>query len=359
MSVSPHGLFGGHRIGVCGSSNVLEPGTTRFCTSLGHCLAEQRNITIVAGSTKERGADATIVNAAAPQMSAEQRVEQIEWYAETKQTDLPGVGTFRKAEGQTSEARRISFVLSVDALIAVAGGKGTSQELALALEFGIKVLPVPAFDRAAGSFWNAYRSRIIESLGIDGPTAARWEKRASYRDDGCEAVAREMVTSLVASLPRRCFVMMPFGTNLMWLYEEVVKPVVEASRDRAIRLDQEPTVGSAHESIALEIRSCDYAIAVLDGFSPNVMYEVGMAHALGKPVILIAEQAIKDKEVPFNITHQQRIHYINTGREQLRARLKDSIREVGNPVALKLAQIKSRQTSSDVNDHSFRPHRDG
>ncbi len=330
MSKSRPGLFRRHQIGVCGSSSGLQRGMTELCTSLGHCLGRERNIVIVAGSTKAHGAEAIIVKAAATQMPAEQAVERILLYAEIGQTNLSGVGTFRTPTGQTSEARRISFVLGVDALIAVSGGNGTSQELALALEFGIKVLPVPAFGRAAGEFWKAYKSEIMKTLGIDDSTAKRWENPASYRGGGCDAVAQEMVGALLQSLPRRCFVMMPFRKELTALYDDVVKPVVEAAGDLPIRLDRDAHLGSAYEQIEAGIRTCDYAVGVLDHLSPNVMYEVGMAHAFRKPVILVnREGGIGDADVPFNIHGQQRLQYSDATTESFRERLADAIRQIG------------------------------
>ena len=137
-------MFSRHRIGVCGSSIGLQRGTAEMCTCLGHCLAEQRNITIVAGSTKTHGADVIIATAAAARMSAEDAVERIVSYVEVGQTNLSGIGTFRTPTGQTGEARRISFVLGVDALIAVAGGNGTSQQLRARLTEAIRQVGKPA-----------------------------------------------------------------------------------------------------------------------------------------------------------------------------------------------------------------------
>jgi predicted Rossmann-fold nucleotide-binding protein len=85
------------------------------------------------------------------------------------------IGTEQRARGRTSEARRISFVRGVDALIAVGGGRGTSQELALAIEHDIPVLPVPMFGGAAQEYWKAYRSELLQSLNIPEEVGRRWE----------------------------------------------------------------------------------------------------------------------------------------------------------------------------------------
>lgn len=46
-------------------------------------------------------------------------------------------------------------------------------------------------------------------------------------------------------------------------------------------------------------------IAVLDGRNPNVMYEIGIAHSMGKLVIMVAG----NKSTPFDINHQRLILY--------------------------------------------------
>ena len=46
-------------------------------------------------------------------------------------------------------------------------------------------------------------------------------------------------------------------------------------------------------------------IAVLDGRNPNVMYEIGIAHSMGKLVLMIAG----NKTTPFDINHQRLILY--------------------------------------------------
>ena len=44
------------------------------------------------------------------------------------------IGSLRYPRGRTSEAQRFSFVRDLDALISIAGGQGTAQEIALAHE---------------------------------------------------------------------------------------------------------------------------------------------------------------------------------------------------------------------------------
>jgi hypothetical protein len=66
----------------------------------------------------------------------------------------------------------------LDALIAIRGSKGTRQELALALEFGTRILPVPAFGGAAEAVWAGSQMMTCRSIsattsGFNTPPTTR------------------------------------------------------------------------------------------------------------------------------------------------------------------------------------------
>jgi hypothetical protein len=52
-------------------------------------------------------------------------------------------------------------------------------------------------------------------------------------------------------------------------------------------------------------------IADCTGRNPNVFYEIGLAHALGKPVVLITQAS---EDVPFDLRHYRYIQYEFTPR---------------------------------------------
>jgi nucleoside 2-deoxyribosyltransferase len=54
------------------------------------------------------------------------------------------------------------------------------------------------------------------------------------------------------------------------------------------------------------IRHADAVIADVTGRNPNVLYEAGMAHALGKPVVLLLQET---ETAPFDIAAERRIPY--------------------------------------------------
>ena len=76
------------------------------------------------------------------------------------------------------------------------------------------------------------------------------------------------------------------------------------------------------------INAARIIVADCTGRNPNVMYEIGLAHAIGKYTILLA-QSIRD--VPFDLRHLRYIIYSNTpdGLIILRQKLRMAMRESG------------------------------
>lgn len=314
-------LFSPRKIGVCGSSTKLTSEAVKFCQALGRCLARHPQAKIISGGTKKRkwtlpghfAAEWWIVTAAqkvmAPDVVSERIVTVIR--AGSSGALVFSIGAEQYPRGRTSEARRISFVRGLDGLIAVGGGGGTRQELALAIEHDIPVLPVPTFGGAAHEYWHAYRRELMTALRIDDTLARHWEKPAPTDPRELCTLADGMVETFFSSLPRRCFVIMPFHEDFNALYDRVIEPAIRAAGDEPIRLDRLGAPGDVKKQIDDGIRSCEYAIAVLDHLRPNVLYEVGLAHGRDKITILLNRQGSLDGKglAPFDLSTQQRLEY--------------------------------------------------
>ena len=74
------------------------------------------------------------------------------------------------------------------------------------------------------------------------------------------------------------------------------------------------------------LNGCRLVIAETTLVNPNVYYELGIAHTLGKPTVLLTQHT-DFKNVPFDIQHMRFIAYENSidGGEQLRESLHKSI----------------------------------
>lgn len=102
-----------------------------------------------------------------------------------------------------------------------------------------------------------------------------------------------------------CFVVMPFMPELNFFY--LRKHLEENHQLRVERGDHRILTIPLLEKIRIQIREADVIIADITGRNPNVFYELGLAHAQDKPVILITQDSIQ--EIPSDIRHFEFIKY--------------------------------------------------
>lgn len=104
-----------------------------------------------------------------------------------------------------------------------------------------------------------------------------------------------------------CFVMMPFGPPIGQYYEKIYVPAIEKAGLRPVRADDEIfKTGKIIDQIWSGINGARVLVAELTGKNPNVYYELGLAHAIGKPVVLVCSN---EAEVPFDLRHIRVIYY--------------------------------------------------
>lgn len=116
----------------------------------------------------------------------------------------------------------------------------------------------------------------------------------------------------------RCFVMMPFDSALKGIYDHHIKKVVTSKGFECKRADDYHGPRVITSDIGLLIRGSKLLIADLTLAKPNVFYELGIAHTVGKSPILICQSGTK---LEFDIQHY-RIHTYDNNAEGL-ARLDD------------------------------------
>jgi hypothetical protein len=73
-----------------------------------------------------------------------------------------------------------------------------------------------------------------------------------------------------------------------------------------VRSDQLSVPGKISEHTFARILADDLCIAILTGFNPNVFYELAIAHAARRPVIIMME---KGKELPFDVKDLRCVYY--------------------------------------------------
>lgn len=97
-----------------------------------------------------------------------------------------------------------------------------------------------------------------------------------------------------------CFVLMPFTpTKLTEIYKRYIKTPIELEFNlKCLRADDIYKPTSIMLDIWEHLNSSRIIIADLTNKNANVFYELGMAHVLGKPVILICQRV---EDVPFDL----------------------------------------------------------
>ena len=86
-----------------------------------------------------------------------------------------------------------------------------------------------------------------------------------------------------------CFVMMPFADPFDLYYDTLYRPAIQGANLKPVRADDlfRPSVIVA--DLWGMIQDAKVLLAELTTKNANVFYELGLAHALGKPVVLVSE----------------------------------------------------------------------
>jgi hypothetical protein len=123
------------------------------------------------------------------------------------------------------------------------------------------------------------------------------------------------------------FVLMPFDKKFNDIYEFGIQGAAKEVNAYAERVDNQIFNENILDRIFNQINKADVIIADMTGRNPNVFYEVGYAHALGKIVLLLTQDT---NDIPFDLKHRQHIIYegqIATLRSSLIERLNWAIGE--------------------------------
>jgi nucleoside 2-deoxyribosyltransferase len=163
----------------------------------------------------------------------------------------------------------------------------------------------------------------------------------------------DIFSSTYATEDGLCFVILPFNEDLEEIYERILRPVVsgEPILMRCVRGDEifsnKPIMGDVWEWI----QKAEIIIADLTGKNPNVMYELGLAHALWKKVILIA-QSVDD--LPFDLRHLRTIVYKHNikGTEALARDLSAAIVELRGLPSNAGAAMQARDSMDGLDEFS-------
>jgi hypothetical protein len=110
----------------------------------------------------------------------------------------------------------------------------------------------------------------------------------------------------MSELLKRCFVISPIGAqgsaerkHADMTLNAIIRPALAESGTEfsVTRADESSEIGMITDHLISEILESDLLVADLSFLNPNVFYELGIAHAIEKPVIHIAH---RDTKLPFD-----------------------------------------------------------
>lgn len=112
------------------------------------------------------------------------------------------------------------------------------------------------------------------------------------------------------SVKPKLFVVMQFTNEFNNLYNDVIIPVSEKAGFDVIRADEFYSSTPILTDIIKSIKESSVIIADITPDNPNVFYEIGYAHAINKPTILICDKT--REKLPFDVSSFRTLFYENS-----------------------------------------------
>ncbi len=123
------------------------------------------------------------------------------------------------------------------------------------------------------------------------------------------------------------FVLIPFHEDFDNVFWFGIRGAVEDAGLYCERADEIHFTGNVLDKINEQIRRADVIVAEMTGRNPNVFYEVGIAHTVGKPTVLLVQAA---DDIPFDLRTHNYLVYDPKKIRVLRARLTELLKGIVN-----------------------------
>lgn len=148
---------------------------------------------------------------------------------------------------------------------------------------------------------------------------------------------------------------MPFGETFDDIYNIIYKPIIKESGLFCVRADEVYGSRPIIADIVDLISKSSVLVANLTGKNPNVIYELGLAHGMGKAAVLSAENI---EDIPFDYRHLRIVLYNNkevNWVQDYSQRLLQTIKEINdNPEKHRPWNNPYEQDAKKVNDFLIR-----
>jgi len=227
---------------------------------------------------------------------------------------------------------RMAYVVQFDA---------SEEEIESALADRIHVVSLSTKN---GQTRDAVLAELFETVQKQADTETGSKFRAS-RPDAFEAIDNSVVAEAVespekspvlAATSKLCFVLMPFSEKFDAVYRTLISPVVAELGLTVVRADELSAPGSIIEQIRVAIQQARLFVVDLTGNNANVMYELGLAQAAGKPTVLLSQDLSR---LPFDVQAQRIIKYDGTNPQSSQSHLRAALKTVLSSDRLAKAEL--------------------
>ena len=144
----------------------------------------------------------------------------------------------------------------------------------------------------------------------------------------------------------RCFIVMPFSLEWSNDVHRVLSEACKALSVHPVRGDDVFTPTDIIVDIWHGINGADFVIADITGRNPNVLYELGIAHTLAKPVLIISRNAA---DIPIDLSTRRVIVYgqsHDNWRGDLETKVTRAIKEILDTYGARASTPKPDQMSA-------------
>jgi len=98
---------------------------------------------------------------------------------------------------------------------------------------------------------------------------------------------------------KNAFVLMPFKEPYNSYYDSIYKPALEDAGYKVSIVKDLYESRPVIDEIQKSILASDLILCEMSTRNANVFYELGLAHAIGKPAILVSQEG----DIPFDLQH--------------------------------------------------------
>jgi hypothetical protein len=230
-------------------------------------------------------------------------------------------GDWEILKGRSAQARRFELVQRVDAVVTVKGKKNTSMVLDFAIITGKPFLPLSFTGGDSEEYWHDNEALIEKTFDITQPDFTEQLKNMNLThasEEEKQKLIQDIVSTLKTGLKKTCLVLRAYDDEPDKFYQDTIRPAIEEEGFAAIDIKEEINDGNILSIFLKKLETSDIIIADITEANPNVMYEIGHAHARKLPVVLYCRKKIDDslkERLPFYLT-MEKVEHDDTLTEQ-------------------------------------------